>query len=397
MNNRLTKIDNTKEKSFQVTWDVGRRCNYDCTYCPSHRHDNFSSHASYEKLIQTYDFVRKYFELINSHTIIDQRLNLSLTGGEPTNNPNLLNLLEYMRSFDNKKKSSQRISITTNGTFNSNYCDKLTEMNISVILSYHCEADQKIKNKIIERIYQLNEREYNKPSVNLMFHANENYFKECVDLANRFVEDGIKFSPRIIGEGNDVFPYAHTYTKEQHKIIKDFWKQKNQMIKNNDTSTLQKINYTGAKDKDTSHEKKLTVANLGRPCCGGRTFCTKNIDNQENKVTFLENTEFQGWKCLVNWHWLHIEQQTDEIFHHQTCQATFNKNRGSIGTIKEANQILEKLEKQFSTGTMPVVVCSKKVCGCGMCLSKAKSDSDIKDLFSKTVKSLKPLIGEKLY
>ena len=75
----------------------------------------------------------------------------------------------------------------------------------------------------------------------------------------------------------------------------------------------------------------------------------------------------------------------DEVYHHQTCQATFNTNRGSIGTIAESHIILDKLKKQLATGHMPVIVCSKRVCGCGMCLSKAKTDEDIKDLFSKTV------------
>ena len=46
---------------------------------------------------------------------------------------------------------------------------------------------------------------------------------------------------------------------------------------------------------------------------------------------------------------------------------------------------------------MPVIVCSRRVCGCGMCLSKARDDDDIKDLFKKTVAGLQPLIGEKLY
>jgi len=40
---------------FQVTWDIGRRCNYDCSYCPAHRHDNFSPHATLEELIKNAD------------------------------------------------------------------------------------------------------------------------------------------------------------------------------------------------------------------------------------------------------------------------------------------------------------------------------------------------------
>ena len=48
---------------FQVTWDLGPRCNYDCSYCPTHRHDNFSPHASFEDLKKNSDFVLKYINL----------------------------------------------------------------------------------------------------------------------------------------------------------------------------------------------------------------------------------------------------------------------------------------------------------------------------------------------
>jgi MoaA/NifB/PqqE/SkfB family radical SAM enzyme len=403
MTQEIIKIDNTTEEAFQITWDVGRRCNYDCTYCPSHRHDNFSKHASYEKLVHTFNFVKEYFDTINQYVINEQHLSLSLTGGEPTNNPNLLNLFRHIKKYD--QRYSKHVSITSNGTFSEKYCNELTDMEIGVTVSYHCEADAKLKSKIVERIYQLSERKYRKPKINLMFHANEDYFRECVELANRFLKDGIKFSPRIIGEGGDKFPYAHSYTKEQHKILKDFWRAKNESAKGN-LFEIKPIEYKAIKDEEVQEEQtnklwkkdaNTKAINLGRPCCGGRTFCTKNTVQETDKATFVPSTRFKGWKCLVNWHWLHIEQQTDEVYHHQTCQATFNTNRGSIGTIAKSDVILDKLKKQLATGHMPVIVCSKEVCGCGLCLSKAKNDDDLKDLFSKTVKGLQPLIGETLY
>ena len=43
-------IDLLTGNKLQVTWDLGRRCNYDCSYCPAHRHDNFSPHATLEEL-----------------------------------------------------------------------------------------------------------------------------------------------------------------------------------------------------------------------------------------------------------------------------------------------------------------------------------------------------------
>ena len=42
-------------KVFQITWDLGRRCNYDCTYCPVTRHDNFSPHTNIKVLKDAVD------------------------------------------------------------------------------------------------------------------------------------------------------------------------------------------------------------------------------------------------------------------------------------------------------------------------------------------------------
>ena len=31
--------------SVKVEWNLGKRCNYDCTYCPAEIHDNTSKHT----------------------------------------------------------------------------------------------------------------------------------------------------------------------------------------------------------------------------------------------------------------------------------------------------------------------------------------------------------------
>ena len=59
---QVIAIDNDikNPSTFEVTWDVGLRCNFDCTYCPPHRHNNTSPHASLETLIKTSKFVFDY-------------------------------------------------------------------------------------------------------------------------------------------------------------------------------------------------------------------------------------------------------------------------------------------------------------------------------------------------
>ena len=119
-----------------------------------------------------------------------------------------------------------------------------------------------------------------------------------------------------------------------------------------------------------SDDKKLGMK-IGRPCCGGRTMCFSKGD-ESVKGTFSGQREFKGWYCSVNWFFMHIEQQTDSVFHHQTCQAQFGQTRGPIGKLSESDKILEQLENNLKNNTMPTIICPKHTCGCGLCAPKSK-------------------------
>ena len=85
----FTAINLLDGNNLTITWDVGRRCNFDCSYCPAHRHDNFSKHANLETLQKTGNFVFDYSKLIMPLKK-SKRININFTGGEPTVNPNFL-------------------------------------------------------------------------------------------------------------------------------------------------------------------------------------------------------------------------------------------------------------------------------------------------------------------
>ena len=42
------------QNSVKVEWNLGKRCNYDCSYCPSSIHDNTSAHTDIEVLKATF-------------------------------------------------------------------------------------------------------------------------------------------------------------------------------------------------------------------------------------------------------------------------------------------------------------------------------------------------------
>mgnify|MGYP007000076423 len=64
--------------------------------------------------------------------------------------------------------------------------------------------------------------------------------------------------------------------------------------------------------------------------------------------------------------------QTDQVFHHQTCQARFDGTRGPIGKISEGHKIITQLKQKLASKTMPTMICPKHTCGCGLCAPKSK-------------------------
>jgi MoaA/NifB/PqqE/SkfB family radical SAM enzyme len=340
---------------FVITWDVGRRCNYDCSYCPSHRHDNFSAHAAIENLKSTADFVFDYSSLIAEYRN-NKDFHISFTGGEPTVHPKFIEFAEYLRSkYKNNftQKFNLKLDLTTNGAMSSRTAQSVIDNFDYVTVSYHAEADDKLIQIVKARILQFNDSSISL-KINVMFHAN--LFEQCVDFCSWLTENQIKFIPRLIGEDpNSAFSQAHLYTATQKEWLKNYW--------------------------------NMDISPQHRPCCGGRTFATCSKDKQQETKS-VNYREFQGWHCSVNWYFLHIEQQTDSIFHHQTCQAKLDGTRGAIGTISQSHTVLTDLKSMLTTNTMPVIVCPNKLCGCGLCTPKSENRHTLLEVMPAVVKDI---------
>ena len=362
-------IDLLTGKVFQVTWDLGRRCNYDCSYCPAHRHDNFSKHATLDELKNNVDFLFEYVDLHMAARTFKEA-NFGFTGGEPTVNPHFIPFSKYLKQqYEEKYKNSwdAGFSLTTNGAMSEKMGQAVMENFGHATVSYHSESDNKLKQQVKDRIKQFYlqgpSHEFT-VSVNVMFHAA--YFDECKELCDYLHELGVSYVPRIIGEEPDSKSnFAHQYTDEQLDYMKNYWKYKNEKL----NETAEETNILSAAGKKTSEGKKLGLT-IGRPCCGSREMCLSK-DGESRNATFVDFRQFKGWNCSVNWFFLHLEQQTDSIYHHQTCQARFDKTRGPIGKISEGKKLVEDLRKQMESGTLPTVICPKHTCGCGLCAPKS--------------------------
>lgn len=392
MSDNFHTVDLLTGDTFLVTWDVGRRCNYDCSYCPSHRHDNFSPHATLEQLKSTTDFLFQYVE-----TIMPYRkwkwCNVSFTGGEPTVNPNFLKFAEYLQNkyeTEYKDKFNLNLSLTSNGAMSKKIADGIMKYFTHATISYHCEADKQLKKQAVDIIEYFSSNKKFKLKVNVMFHADPVLFQECLDLCDYFDSKNIKYVPRVIGEEPGSKPnFAHKYTDEQLQWFKDYWKKDTEKTNNTpilkDQSNSIQCASAAIKEIPIVDENKKIGMSIGRPCCGGRTMNLCSSDSSWNKSKFVSFREFKGWHCSVNWFFLHIEQQTDTVYHHQTCQAKLDGTRGPIGKLSEWKNIIDDLKDKLKTKMMPIIVCPNKYCGCGLCTPKSNNLSNLLNVLPNTL------------
>lgn len=333
----MEAINLKNNEPMMITWDTGRRCNFDCSYCDLSRHNLTSPLTSLEDLRNTYKFIQDYTTIYNQ-----PNANIAFTGGEPTINPNFWILINEIQKYT--------LGLTTNGTFAPKHLDTIKQKFVAATISWHAEIDKKLRDRAINNAIELHRSGFD-VRVNVMMHSD--LWLDCVIAHDKLVSEGVKTNPVIVGDGitgnTDFFKdetgilrrTSHSYTVEQQE-----WFYK---VKNLDIQTIDKIKAGNQ---------------LPRSCCGNRDLMGK-CNGCWSNITAIE-TNFKGWYCSVNRYFMHIEQHTGNVYHHQTCQATF-QGKGPIGNLKNSVGILEYAKQNLQN----TIVCPNNRCGCGMCAPKA--------------------------
>ena len=420
-----------KMNGFDIIWDLGRRCTYACTYCPPHRNNKTSPLVGFKDLKESMDFLDQYvtiYEEMRGRPYTKRKL--SFTGGEPTIHTGFLKFANYIKETYGDRYT---IGITTTGRFTKRQANLYK--NFAGTISYHAEATPQEKKIVIDNIYLIKHWQ-----VNVMFH--KDYFDECIALCEDLEKAGIKYIPRRIGDdGNDQSSirrgYTHLYTQVQENYFEKHWTMKksknngkNEVIdldqiyvnaekKSNDTGPKKEaiviqtdskswspsaneedevsqvdIEESLGKKEDKVKDSSVTTypslmkdkdlksrKSKGRMCCGGRDFCLTTSDEPKGKLaTYVDNTNFYGYQCLINWYFLYINQETRDIYHHQTCMVNLDNDVAPIGNLDRSDKIIERLKNYSSVDkAMPVITCPKTFCGCGMCVDKMDPSYDIKE------------------
>ena len=265
------------QSSVKVEWNLGKRCNYDCSYCPSSIHDNTSPHTDIDILKATVDTLMT----------LGKPIRLSFTGGEPCVHPKFKELIQYC-----KHVGIGWISVTTNGTLPYEFYTSLPVD--QYVFSIHLEYDWF---RVFNTVEKMNLSSHTKVIAQIMAH--HDYMDAVVQLRAKCLLAHIPNTVRRIRwtEGDhDLFDDMRYNTNDL-----DFIKECESTVEANTVVWLNK-----------EHAQLLYHAN-------------DMIKNHQNK--------FKGWTCnagieslMINW---------DGDVHRATCRVG-----GSLGNIYEGDFVV---------------------------------------------------------
>jgi MoaA/NifB/PqqE/SkfB family radical SAM enzyme len=244
------------QANIKIEWNLGKRCNYDCTYCPSIIHDNSSPHTDIDILKSSID------KLVT----LGKPIRLSFTGGEPTVHPHFEDLIVYA-----KEKGISWISVTTNGTRKAEWYDQLPVD--QYVFSVHFEYDWIRVVNTIEILGTMNKN----IMVNIMAH--HKHMKDVSTATGRLDGESIPYAIRRI-----------RWTEGDHDLFDDM---------RYDIKDLQWI-----KSKDATVK--------------GNCIIDDEEIMHSNDIIKLNRNQYKGWSCnagieslMINW---------DGDVHRATCR-----------------------------------------------------------------------------
>jgi MoaA/NifB/PqqE/SkfB family radical SAM enzyme len=290
-----------------VNWNLGNRCNYTCSYCPSILNDGSYGWNDFEVVKGFIDAVAFHYK--------PRKVYYEFTGGEVTLWKDFVKTAEYIKSIGHD------IGFISNGSRTIRWWEQNKDKFDHVCLSFHPEfatADHYLE---VVKIMSNTCRTH----CNIMMHTDMDKFNIGKELAQKLVDEceniSLALQPLVIDFGEERFPY----TPEQLSIIDRQFEDYGKHIKHTKEYKL----YRGSMDMiDTVNDLKQNSS--------AHRFIADNKNN------------WKGWDC-----WAGVEQIIVDF--NGTVWRGWCRVGGSFGTIHEPHMC------DFPTDP---VRCNKSYCHC---------------------------------
>lgn len=366
-------LDPSNVPSFLLDWEVTKKCNLDCSYCPvgvDGGHDNSLDHPPLDECLRTIDFMYEYVDLYMQHRKPTQRkVVLNLYGGESISHPNIIEILNECRIRYQKyaEKWHLTVTCTTNGIIGNKRWEKIVPLVDEFTVSYHAEISDKQYTQFINNIKYLSEQQ--KPfTCVVMMHNNPKFFAKSEEMIEFCQQNNLRYIAKPLDNTDEKW----AYNPDQYQVLKSFWVSKSS--KKNQDEYKEIINDVGS--------NTTTSVSNGRTCCGGRKLSING--DIKSSVTFVPKQGFNDWYCSVNWFFLFVQQVTGKVYTNKDCRMSTTGKVEPLGTIAEYEDIITTLKDQFTQSAVPVIQCKKPICRCGFCAPKAKDYNEFLSLIKRT-------------
>jgi len=338
------------DRIINVTWFIGKRCNFDCSYCSDFVHDNYSPHVKKEDILNFIDNLDTKCQEMN------KKFKIVFTGGEPFVHPNFVEVLEYC----SKKSQVYQLGVVTNGSLPLKlYNHSMNFLNFLTI-SVHLERPRTETEDLINKIIELNSTETCFLNINIM--ALPGRFDILNTIASQLKKENIKFIIKKINPP-DIENYKEHYVQKDKNDI--HYESTDDYLTNKKTWHKKLKNNLEERYKEYYSEKELEFLNFFE-----NQYNWPNMKlHFENNSILVNNSElitknlnkWMGWICFVGLNSLYIEY--DGSVYRGVCM-----EGGKIGKINDK-----------CVWPKEPVICTQKVCICSpdMCTKKVK---DIKYL-----------------
>jgi MoaA/NifB/PqqE/SkfB family radical SAM enzyme len=332
-------------KIITVVWFLGKRCNYDCSYCASYIHDNYSPHI---KKKDAYNFLDQIESYILSQK---KQFKLNITGGEPFVHPDFLDILEYAK----KKTGLMQLSVVTNGSLPLKNYQKSSEYLDNITVSLHVEQDIKIVWETVNKIIELNNIKKWFLNVNLMAAPTKfNLLKEIIDKFKKFE---IKFVLRKIDP-----PFENSLEIIKKKDLPNDLKE----LKNLEENFIkEKIKRKKIRDEfvDSNYYTKEEIEFLSNFKNDEQWqnikihYPDKHVEMNTDELKARSLNSWKGWQCYVGIDSIYV-QHNGMVFRSNCMQG----------------EPLGKIGGKLNWPSQPII-CPIKWCTCNtdMCVRKVKN------------------------
>lgn len=341
------------------------KCNLDCSYCdtgPYGGHDNTTRHPPIDQCLKAIDFMFEYVDIYMSRRKNGLKyVFLNVYGGESLHHPDIV---EILKTVHEKYKPYQnqwtlQVTTTTNAIVSTKKLQAILPFIDEFTLSYHVENTDKNKQLFRNNLLAIKAAGRRQKCVVLM-HAEQEWFDDCKNMIAWLEQNQIKYLPRQLDHARAQTHF--NYNSQQINWFNDLYSSRGHHIPIIPVSN------------------KTDLADIGRACCGGKTFWA-NEKRREN-LSFVNNT-FVDWFCSVNQFFLYIKQSNGEIYTNKDCKMNFEGEVKPIGNLSNTELLLNQTKTWVQTSSMPVIQCKKQRCYCGLCAPKAADIDTYKKIMEK--------------